>query len=167
MYTFQVNYCLTTPGAIFCQRTLWCGRDRLLRPSGRTWSLQPQSLLVLPHQVFAKFRGRIALREWIHRCLRYFPSQQCDICSMDESRWLSWFVTENKRYGAKKFSFLVFQWGLPKVLCPNSWWRSIVFNARNNLSHLHQSSRLAPDYTFHSSFLESLFPRLLLTNTPF
>ena len=105
---FSCELLLDHPGAIFCQRTLWCGRDRLLRPSGRTWSLQPQSLLVLPHQVFAKFRGRIALREWIHRCLRYFPSQQCDICSMDESRWLSWFVTEHqKQFSKRVFIFSV------------------------------------------------------------
>ena len=86
--SFHVKYCLTTTGAIFCQRTLWCGRDRLLRPSGRTWSVQPQSLLVLPHQVFAKFRGRIALREWIHRCIRYFPSQQYDIVWMKAGGWV-------------------------------------------------------------------------------
>ena len=104
VYTFHVNYCSTTTGAIFCLRTLWCGRDRLLRPSGRTWSLQPQSLLVLPHQVFAKFRGRIALREWIHRCIRYFPSQQYDIVWMKAGGWVD-LLQNIRNNSAQSFHF--------------------------------------------------------------
>ena len=112
---FSCELLLDHPGAIFCQRTLWCGRDRLLRPSGRTWSLQPQSLLVLPHQVFAKFKGGIALWEWIHRCVRYFPSQQC----MSESRWLSWFVTtEHKKQFSKKVFIFSVNETYPKFCAP-------------------------------------------------